>query len=131
MHITLSGLLAGREVVQRRATLKFIAHRALFLRMALVARCQKPGIAPARVCPESETCIEGVCTPAQIDANLLPRYRDSPFPRERAAECRGRAELIDTATRQPLFEVGPGDCSDDERCIESMCYLTAPSLQRR
>lgn len=126
VHITLSGRLAGKEIVQRRATLKLIAHRALFLRMALVSRCRRKPDPADPVCPQEETCIEGVCTPERIDADLLPRYRDSPFPRERAAECRGRAELIDTATRQPLFEINPEDCSDGERCIESICYPTAP-----
>jgi hypothetical protein len=130
VKIILSGFLSGTEIVRRSATLTMRARETLFFRMALVASCRKrdgngDGVTDDRCLP-GETCIEGACTTEEVDARLLPRYRDSSFPLEQAAQCQSRTQLINTAGRIPLFLTGQGACSDNERCIESICYPVAP-----
>lgn len=119
IEIELIGSLSGREIVFRYATLTMLAHQTLFLRMALVARCENIE------CDPDETCIEGVCAPRRVDATLLTRYVGNG-PRELTAECQSRTQLRDTATRQPLFLMGEATCADGYRCIESVCYRVPP-----
>lgn len=65
IRVTVTGRLAGRDVIQRRARVEFVPERVVVLRLTLDAACI--GIR----CPEEQTCAGGNCRAQQVAPSEL------------------------------------------------------------
>jgi photosystem II stability/assembly factor-like uncharacterized protein len=113
VELTLTGSKGRTPVVKRRALVSLVSEKTLFMRMALVAGCRT-----VSDCASTETCVEGVCRPAAVDARRLPLYVKDM---ERTVQCNSGTIFIDTGTREAVPMSGPG-CGPGETCEEGTCY---------
>jgi hypothetical protein len=68
VRVTVTGLHAGANVVQRRAAFAFVPHETRMLRVTLLARCV--GV----VCPSDQSCGEDGCRSMQVGPEEIARY---------------------------------------------------------
>ncbi len=121
--VTIQGWWHGGQIVERRAALGIQEDQDLFIRLALVARCEQIG------CPKSLTCIEGLCKPQYVDIRTLPAYRADLVER---IECASGTTFIDTSTHLAL-PTG-SSCASGSLCSEGTCLvdpLTLPDVDSR
>jgi hypothetical protein len=114
--LTATGLTGNgaTPVVQRVSVTSLVHQQTLFLRMALVGGCS------TLKCPDGDSCVEGVCKPAVVDAKTFPVYAKNM---EKSLQCDSGPKYRDTSTKV-LMPV-TGDCAADEDCVEGTCYKRA------
>jgi hypothetical protein len=118
VEVTVRGIKGQREVVRRRSVFSLVREQTLFVRMALVQRCE------AMSCAAGQTCVEGRCQAAEFSSRRFPRYQAGM---ERAAMCKSGTVFRHTVTRAELPVWGAGACAASEECIEATCYLREES----
>ena len=119
VHISLTGWKAGAQQLERRSLVSLVSGQTLFLRLGLVAGC-----VAKNDCATDETCIEGLCKPALVDARRLPRYIDEA--QVSAVECASGPQYLDTSTGAVL-PGKEGNCTAGTYCQEGTCYNQLPS----
>jgi hypothetical protein len=114
--LTAVGWSNGQPVVTRKAIVTLVGEKTLFMRMGLVDKCE------GATCGPDETCIEGACKPAYVDARTLPIYLKGM---ESGVVCPGGILYRNTSTKELVPIAGGGDCGADEQCVEGTCYKTS------
>jgi hypothetical protein len=68
--LAITGKKQGRTVIERTAILTWLPQKILLLRIHLTKSCL------TLLCPDPyvNTCIDGVCSPTEIDPTTLPEY---------------------------------------------------------
>ena len=118
LNVTLSATQGGVMVVSQRVVLSLVSGQTLFYRMGLTGACQTNlGCMPA------ETCIEGVCRPAEVDSTQLPDY-DSELVTH--LSCVSAINYIDTGTGLPMPLTADASSCPAALCVQGVC-LKPPS----
>jgi hypothetical protein len=117
--IELDGFGGGDKVIMRRASFSLRKERTLFARMALVAACKDVWMSCENG-EQSQTCVEGACRPAAVDAGT---FNDYVTGEEKFVYCPSASALADTVTGVPMGAPPAGGpqlgCAS---CVEGACY---------
>ena len=109
--VEVTGSKSGKPLVVRKARLRFVDGRTLFLRLSLSSACsgQLDG-----ACPADQWCQAGACRPIAVDASTLPDYVDGD---EQRAQCG------DDYLAYQLAPPPASDCPMGEVCIDDSCVV--------
>lgn len=91
--ITVHGRIGSTTILTVTKRLKFVAHRALLLRMNLSRRCVAIN---GMACPSPQTCEQGTCQSIDVDSSLLPNYSDDlVFPPDAGIDVNDASDATD------------------------------------
>jgi hypothetical protein len=103
--------------VLRKAILRLVPERTIFVRLPLTSRCVDNAD-----CSEADTCREGRCVNPEItNSELLPTYDPRVQP-DLKPQCDSGTIFRNTSTREELGVRGARCANPADVCIEGACY---------
>lgn len=117
VDVLLRGRKNGQLIVERRSIVSLVSGKTLFMRMGLVAACMNNV-----QCPSGQTCIEGACRDALVDARTLPAYKPELVTH---LTCSSGTGFVNTEDNSPMPML-PGMEACGGPCSEGTCYEPLP-----
>jgi hypothetical protein len=118
IRVTLEAYDAEGSFIRRRAILRLVKEKTLFMRLGVTSRCIDNAD-----CPDDKTCVEGRCRDPVVNEASLPEY-DPSKRLEFTFECNSGTAFRNTSSTDGTILVNeaatcpsPGDV-----CSEGTCY---------
>jgi hypothetical protein len=118
LEIVLTGFKNNEQIVQRRSLVGLIEGETLFYRIGLSAGC-----IGREDCPETHSCVEGVCRDVNVNAEQLPDFSNQLVEE---LSCTPGSVYINTGTGDPMpLSATAPDCPAG-LCLEGTCLKPEP-----
>ncbi|MBA3391437.1 MAG: hypothetical protein H0T89_02280 [Deltaproteobacteria bacterium] len=119
LSIELTGTKDGAPMVTRNSVVSLVSEKTIFYRLGLTSACMT-----AAMCPEGQTCSEGVCVGLRLNGNQFPDFTADVVE---TLTCTGGTTFLDTTTNNPMpFSSSAGQCPAG-LCREGTCLTPPPS----
>jgi hypothetical protein len=116
IRVTVFAENSGGRFIARRAVMRLVREKTLFMRIGITQRCVDNAD-----CPDDKTCIEGRCRSPDVESKELPLYDQIKRP-ELSFECDSGTPFRNTTTGAVLVTTAATCPSTDQVCVEGTCY---------
>ncbi len=119
LSVELTGTKDGTPMVTRNSVVSLVSGKTIFYRLGLTSACMT-----AAMCPEGQTCSEGVCVGLRLNGNQFPDFTADVVE---TLTCSGPTTFLDTTTNAPMALGANAAQCPAGLCREGTCLTPPPS----